>query len=89
MPKGNREVLLRFADQALNDFDRVLTNLKNMSDMYGGRNLFEQGDTLPKEKEVPEGYAGQHGEYEKMVDLIAAQTLIAKKFLADFRIKFM
>jgi hypothetical protein len=34
MPRNTREALLRVADQALNDLDRCLENLKRLSDTY-------------------------------------------------------
>lgn len=35
MPRSTREYLLRYADQAINDFDRALYKLKQLSDTYG------------------------------------------------------
>ena len=89
MPRSNREYLLRYADQALNDLDRSLERLHMLSDAYGGIYKPMDGETLPELKEVPESYEGQHGKYQQAVDLIAAQLIMARDDLANFKAKFM
>lgn len=89
MPRSNRELLLRSADQALNDCERALTNLKYMSDMYGGVENPLGTETLPQHKEVPKDYSGQHGKYQQAVDLIAMQIMMAMDDLKTFKAEFM
>ena len=89
MPRTNREYLLRYAEQALNDIDRALERLKMLSDAYGGVYKPMEGDVLPELKEVPEEYAGQHGKYQQYVDLVAVQIMDARNDLETFRHKFM
>ena len=89
MPRSNREYLLRYAEQALNDIDRSLERLQMLSNAYGGIYKPMDGETLPELKEVPESYEGQHGKYQQAVDLIAAQIMMARDDLAGFKLKFM
>jgi hypothetical protein len=89
MPRSNREYLLRYADQAINDLERGLERLQMLSDAYGGVYRPLDGDVLPELKEVPEGYEGQHGKYQQYVDLVAAQIMPAYEELKLFRNKFM
>lgn len=89
MPRSNREYLLRYADQALNDIDRALERLQMLSDAYGGVYKPMEGDLLPELKEVPEAYAGQHGKYQEYVDLVATQIMQAREDLVKFRTQFM
>ncbi len=89
MPRSNREYLLRYADQALNDIDRSLERLKLLSDAYGGVYKPMEGDVLPELKEVPESYEGQHGKYQEYVDLVAVQIMAAREDLLTFKTRFM
>lgn len=89
MPRSNREYLLRYADQALNDIDRALERLMMLSDAYGGVYKPMDGDVLPELKEVPEAYEGQHGKYQQTVDLIAAMIMQARENLELFKTRFM
>lgn len=89
MPRSNREYLLRYADQALNDIDRGLERLQMLSDAYGGVYKPMEGDVLPVLLDVPEGYEGQHGKYQQFVDLIAVQIMAAKQDLITFKTRFM
>jgi len=89
MPRSNREYLLRYADQAINDVERALERLKMLSDAYGGVYKPMDGDVLPELKDVPEGYEGQHGKYQQYVDLIAIQIMSAYNDLKIFKTKFM
>ena len=89
MPRSNREILLRSADQALNDMERCLTNLKYMSDVYGGVENPLGTDPLPQQRDVPKDYSGQHGKYQQAVDLIATQIIMAMDDLKTFKARFM
>lgn len=89
MPRSNREYLLRYADQAINDLERCLERLKMLSDAYGGVYRPMDGDVLPELKEVPSEYAGNYALYQKNIDAIGAMLMIAYENLKDFKIKFM
>lgn len=89
MPRSNREYLLRYADQAINDAERALGRLKMLSDAYGGVYKPMEGDVLPELKDTPESYEGQHGKYQQYVDLVAVQFMNALDDLKQFRDKFM
>lgn len=89
MPRSNREYLLRYADQAVNDAERCLERLKMLSDAYGGIYKPMDGDVLPELKEVPEEYVGQHGKYQEYVDLVAIQIMAALDDLKTFKSRFM
>jgi len=89
MPRSNREYLLRHADQAINDLERGLDRLKMLSDAYGGIWKPMEGDVMPVMLDVPEGYEGQHGKYQKYVDVVAAQIFAALDDLIKFRRDFM
>lgn len=89
MPRSNREYLLRYADQAINDLERALTRLKMLSDAYGGIYAPLDGEVLPQLKDVPEDYAGQHGQYQKYVDLVAVQIMAPLDDLKTFKTRFM
>lgn len=89
MPRSNREYLLRYADQALDSLDRALEYMKRLSDAYGGVYAPLDGDVLPVLRDVPEEYEGQHGKYQKYVDLVAFQVIEARKELEKFRKQYM
>jgi len=89
MPRSNREYLLRYAEQAINDLERALERLKMLSDAYGGIYAPMDGEVLPQLREVPEEYAGQHGKYQQYVDLVAAQIMMPLDDLKAFKAKFM
>lgn len=89
MPRSNREYLLRYADQAINDIERALERLKMLSDAYGGVYTPLDGETLPQLKEVPEEYEGAHGKYQKYVDLVALQIMSPLDDLKKFKNNFM
>lgn len=89
MPRSNREYLLRYADAAIADGEKCLEYLKRLSDAYGGVWKPMHGETLPELHEVPESYVGDHGKYQKAVDLVATQIIMALDDLKQFRSRFM
>lgn len=89
MPRNNREYLMRYCEQALNDIERGLERLKMLSDAYGGVYRPLDGDVMPVLKDVPDEYEGQHGLYQKYVDLVAIQIMAARDDLITFKTKFM
>lgn len=89
MPRSNREYLLRYADQAINDLERALERLKMLSDAYGGIYAPMDGEVLPQLRDVPEEYEGQHGKYQKYVDLVAIQIMSPLEDLKKFKTHYM
>lgn len=85
MPRTNREYLLRFADQALNDLERALERLKYMSDAYAGIAVPLEGQPMPGPSQDEEGYTGQYAKYQQFTDLVAAQVIQAHADLTLFR----
>lgn len=89
MPRSNREYLLRYADQAINDIERALERLKMLSDAYGGVYRPMDGDVMPLLTDEPESYSGAHGQYQQYVDLQAGLLMNALENMRIFKTRYM
>ena len=89
MPRSNREYLLRYADQAINDMERALDRLKTISDVYGGKFAPMDG-ALPMDLlDDATEYDGTHGKYQQFVDAISMMQMQVLDELITFKKNFM
>lgn len=89
MPRSNREYLLRYCDQAINDIERGLERMQMLSDAYGGVYKPMEGDLSPILTEEPGGYDGQHGQYQAYVDVNATLMMTVLENMKLFRSTYM
>ena len=89
MPRSNREYLLRYADQAINDIERSLERMKMLSDAYGGIYKPMDGDVMPVMTDEPSQYEGAHGKYQQYVDVNAELLMTALENMKIFRTNYM
>jgi hypothetical protein len=89
MPRSNREYLLRYCEQAMNDLQRSLERLKMLSDAYGGVYKPLEGDLPVELTDETAGYEGAHGNYQAYVDIQAALVINVLDNLELFRKQYM
>ena len=89
MPRSNREYLLRYADQSINDLERALERFQMLSDAYGGVYRPLDGDiTIPLTDDASD-YVGPHGKYQQYVDLQASLLMTVYENMKLFRKQYM
>jgi len=89
MPRSNREYLLRYADQAINDLERGLDRLQMLSDAYGGVYKPMENDPMPVLEETQDEYVGPHGKYQQYVDIQAQLLMTVRDNLLTFKQNYM
>jgi len=89
MPRSNREYLLRYADQSINDIERCLERLQLLSDAYAGVYKPMDGEITVPLVEEAESYDGVHGKYQQFVDVQAALMMTICENMKLFRHNYM
>lgn len=89
MPRTNREYLIRYVDQAINDLERALDRLQLLSNTYGGISRPIEGGRIPVTLEVEENYEGAHAKYQKYIDIQATLTITVLNNLRLFKQRYM